>query len=222
MLYSPECVRFFSLRAMLGPLVIMLSLLQARVALGDGRAAREPRLRHRLTVEAIPGTGWASYSGFAEDRPADEYEESAHVIGLGIGWEYLPLKYLGVGLAFGLRVPLGLDDHWLNDWLSFAPSLPSTLLFLGSLRGILPLVDDRLELFVLTRLGGALFIARETFFGWHSSLGWSVDAAGGIGWAFGRRRRWLASARFGYRFSASSKMDNPAAWEGTFGASRAF
>ena len=155
-------------------------------------------------VDIAPYTAWGGFMGEVDPGGAwGKVYSSRGALGIALHWEYNPIPYIGVGFKVDIQLPV--------DKPSFLMVLPT-----AGLRGILPLMDDRLELFILAQVGATYLQYGDTFVGY----GWNVSGALGAGYHLGRR--WGVQLHAGYMYCTAASGDEweieiPASLRGFFG-----
>jgi len=158
---------------------------------------------HRFMVDIAPYTAWSWYYGNVEAYSGVRDKEDLYrgAVGIALHWEYDPIPYLGIGVKVDIELPVDKPS-----FLNVRPTL--------ALRGILPLLQDRLELFILAQLGAVYLQYGDGYVGY----GYVVSADVGVGYKI--TRRWGVHLHGGFRFFETWMGDDDLA--GPLGAQAAF
>ena len=140
-------------------------------------------------VDLAPYTAWSWFTGQVEaSNGTMEVEDTRGTIGVGLHWEYNPIPYIGVGVKLDVQIPVG-DPRFLM-------ALPTL-----AMRGILPLMDGRLELFAMVQFGVTYLQYGDYFVGY----GWNVS--GGLGAGYQITRRWGLQLHVDYQYLTAYQGD---------------
>jgi len=141
---------------------------------------------HRFGVDFAPYSVWSWYFGDVQGRSDSKLDASRSAFGVGLHWEYAPIRYFGAGVRVDVQLP-GRDEQFLLV-------LPSI-----TLRGVLPI--GRWEIFLLAQ-GGAAYLQYGDFVGY----GYNLGADLGVGYRVSRR--WGVQLHGGYQFVATYSGDD--------------
>ena len=148
---------------------------------------------HRFGVDFSPYTSWGHFFGRIDSSVLGREKVDAlrGALGVALHWEYNPIPYIGVGFKVDIELPTDKPGY-----LMVMPTL--------ALRGILPLMRGRLELFIRAQVG-ATYLQYEDFVGY----GYAVSGDLGVGYRI--TRRWGVQIHGGARivqaWSGDSYLD---------------
>ena len=130
-------------------------------------------------VGLLKGSHFTKYDEELDIGAVDENDDNKDRLvksapGLLIGYDWRPIPYFSLGVAFQYALlEIGPFEFFNNMRLSLVP------------RGILPLLDDKLQLSLAVQGGALLSIVTSTHFRQDTSMGYSILGVLGIRYYFG-------------------------------------